>query len=489
MTTSKRRCLGPKIGCTLLWTSRLAFALAFVLAMSTPVWRDGLFARLPVWRFRTSGQSFRVGALALLPVLAGGVWVAGRLLERPRRRWTWGPTYIILPVLGFGALVLARTWPVHVQHIAAVTVTAIALFWAAYLYTSSDWPARWAIGSLAVLLALQGAVGTAQFIQQGPIGLSWIGEGAIDPQGQGISVIEVAGRRWLRAYGLTPHPNALGGYLSMSLLICLGALSSARAASRPWLGLCIALGSAGLLLTFSRSAWLGTLAGLAYMAGTIRPWRYVNWQSGRTRWTVAILCLCFALGTVLFIGAFGDLLITRFFHLDDPLEQRSVQDRIHDARQAWSLIRTVPLKGTGSGYYLGALWAGVGEERPPGFRKVHNIPLLAAAELGIPGALLWLWMLLGPPIALARQNRHRHPDAAERAACAAPCAGWAAAFVSALILSMLDNYLYITTVWWAALYLGVLNGQWAQSQWAQSQCAQSQGAQREACTRAHGEHR
>jgi hypothetical protein len=41
-------------------------------------------------------------------------------------------------------------------------------------------------------------------------------------------------------------------------------------------------------------------------------------------------------------------------------------------------------------------------------------------------------------------------------------AGWAAAFASALVLSMLDNYLYIVSVWWAALYLGVLAGQWAQ---------------------------
>jgi hypothetical protein len=40
-------------------------------------------------------------------------------------------------------------------------------------------------------------------------------------------------------------------------------------------------------------------------------------------------------------------------------------------------------------------------------------------------------------------------------------AGWAAAFVSALVLSMLDNYMYVPSVWWAAIYLGVLAGQWA----------------------------
>lgn len=459
MTPSTPTPLRRNAGHALLQAARLAFTLAFFLAMITPVWRNGLFARLPVWRFRASGQWFQIGALALLPLVAAGAWIVGRLLEYPRRRWHWGPPYAVLPLLGFGALVLVRVWPIHVLHVAIVTGIAIALYWSAYIFSLSDWPARWAIGCMAVLLAFQGAVGALQFAKQGSIGVSWLGEGALDPQGQGISVIEVAGRRWLRAYGLTPHPNALGGYLSMSLLVCLGALVAAKPGSRLWLGLCIALGGVGLLFTFSRSAWLGTLAGLAYMAAVIRPWRRFRWHSRHTRRLAVIVGTVLILGTVAFLVAFGDLLVTRFFRPNDPLEQRSVQDRLTDMRQAWGLIRAVPLKGTGSGYYVGALWAGVGEDRPPGFRKVHNVPLLAAAELGIPGAILWLWMLLAPPIALAqvRWEAREDTEGAQRA-------GWAAAFVSALVLSMLDNYLYVPSVWWAALYLGVLAGQWAQSE-------------------------
>jgi hypothetical protein len=318
---------------------------------------------------------------------------------------------------------------------------------------------------VALLLGLQGAIGTLQFIKQGSIGLSWMGEGRLDPQvGEGMSVIAVAGRRWLRAYGLTPHPNALGGYLSMSLLISLASLGAVRARARPWLGLCVAIGSIGLVFTFSRSAWLGTFVGLAYLAGILRPWRLVNWHSRRTRW-IAAACILLLVGSVVgFLAAFGDLLLARFVRLNDPLEQRSVQDRVHDVREALGLIRTVPLKGTGSGYYVDALWAGVGEERPPGFRNVHNVPLLAAAELGVLGAILWLWLLLAPAIALTRQKCIAH-DRIRARNCRA---GWAAAFVSALVLSMLDNYLYVATIWWASLYLGVLAGQWAGSQWTRN---------------------
>jgi O-antigen ligase len=196
------------------------------------------------------------------------------------------------------------------------------------------------------------------------------------------------------------------------------------------------------------------------MAAMLRPWRQFHWRSRQTKRVMGIVGIVLILGIVSFVIAFGDLVVTRFFRLGDPLEQRSVQDRLTDMRQAWSLIRVVPLQGTGSGYYVGALWAGVGEDRPPGFRKVHNVFLLAAAELGVPGAILWLWMLLAPPLALARQGQEGAREGPGRARRA----GWAAAFVSALVLSMLDNYLYVVSVWWASLYLGVLIGQWARSE-------------------------
>jgi O-antigen ligase len=153
------------------------------------------------------------------------------------------------------------------------------------------------------------------------------------------------------------------------------------------------------------------------------------------------------------VATYGDLLLTRFFRLDSPLEATSIQERIVDIKQAWSLISDVPLKGAGSGYYIAALWAGVGGDRPPGFRKVHNTPLLAAAELGIGGAALWMWMLLAPPVFLAR--RLRRADMLR-------CLGWAGAFVSAFVLGLFDSYLYVPGTWWPAAFLGLTAGVWSQ---------------------------
>jgi O-antigen ligase len=435
----------------LRWLSRIGFALSFLLAMSTPAWEAGIFSYLPLLRFRLSGQRFEVGILALLPLATVVTWAVARLVQRPGPRWRWGPRHVLLPLVGFGAWSLIRIWPVHIQHTALVTAVSIAWFWGTYLYALQEDGERWVPWLVAAFVVLQGTVAVLQFVRQRAVGLSALGELAIHPQGQGVSVIEAGGQRWLRAYGLTPHPNVLGGYLGMGLLVCLAALLFGQAKRRLWLWVPVVAGSLGLFFTFSRAAWLGTGIGLVFLSAVTRLWQVIDRGSRRVRqrmWLAGILLV--VAGAALGL-AYGDLLVTRFLRLGSPLEATSIQERLVDIRQAWGLIRTVPLKGTGPGYYIGALWAGVGEERPPGFRRVHNILLLAAAELGLGGALLWTWLLLACPIALVRQAGRARST----------LAGWAAALVAAAVIGLFDSYLYVPSTWWPALYLGLLLGGWA----------------------------
>jgi O-antigen ligase len=430
--------------------SRAAFALTFLLAMMSPAWEGGTFARLPVLDFRLGGQRFQVGVLALLPGLAALAWALARLIERPRRAWRWGPAHVLLPLLLFSGWALIRTWPVHVRQILAIVVVAVSVYLGTYLYVLQEWPERWCVTWVAVMLALQAGIAVAQFVRQGSVGLSWLGEGWLDPEGQGISVIEAGGRRWLRAYGMMAHPNLLGGYLGMSLLVCLGAIRSLPGRLRPFFWAAIGLGAFGITFSFSRSAWLGTAVGLVYLAWVTRPWRAIDWRSPRVQWALlGVGALLVATGLALGI-AYGELLGVRLLRLSSPLEATSIRERLEDYRQAWGLIRAVPLKGVGSGYYIPALWAGVGADRPPGFRRVHNAYLLAAAELGVVGALLWVWALLAPPAILAWRARRQDGTV--------PGAGWAAAFVCALVLCLFDSYLYVPSTWWAALFLGLLAG-------------------------------
>ncbi|MBN1581149.1 MAG: O-antigen ligase family protein, partial [Anaerolineae bacterium] len=388
--------------------SRITFVTTFVLAMMTPTWRKGTFVHWPMLHFKMQGIEIQLGLLTLIPLLSLIGWTIARLLERPRRSLSYGAKCVALAVFGFGVWTLIRAWPIHLKHVAFVTVISILLFWAIYLYTIDNMPKAWVLYMLAALLLLQGLAGTTQFLRQGSIGLFWMGENQLDPMAQGVSVIESAGQRWVRAYGLTAHPNMLGGYLAMCATICLSALGTDRRLPRPlkWsLWLSLVAGLLGLFFTFSRSAWLGMAAGLIYLAWLLKPWKHLDWRSPGVRRIAQIagVLLLVVLATLTIL--FGDLMITRLFRLKNPLEATSIRERLIDIDQAWSLIRVIPFKGTGSGYYVGALWARVTDPNWKGFRLIHNIPLLVTAELGVQGLILWLWLILGPPVVLARRQQ------------------------------------------------------------------------------------
>ncbi|MBM3187155.1 MAG: O-antigen ligase family protein [Chloroflexi bacterium] len=446
---------------TLMACSHAAYAAFAVLTMLSPSWRESGIGGVSLARLVIGGHEYHASLVLILACLVAPLWLLARALRRDLRP-RLGPAHIAIPVLGFGALILARIWPIHSVRTAFVAVVAVLLLWASYLYAAQDWPHRWLVGCLAAVLAVQGAVATLQFLRQSSVGLYWLGERHVTAAGQGISVVESAGRRWLRAYGLTLHPNILGGHLSLSLLVCLGvAIGRWRPRRDVWvcrslLWVAMALGLLGLFFSFSRSAWLGTAVGLLYFALVTRLWQRVDWRSPRARRMAMFAAVASIVLLGILLGRYGGLLVTRFLQTDAPLEQASVRERLTDIGLAWGLVRDVPLLGVGPGYYEAALWASVGNKLGPGypgFRIVHNIYLRAAAELGIPGGLLCIALTLSPVLAAARSAR--------RGALRPDIAGLAAAFVASAIIGLFDSYLYIPVTWWPPVLIGMLSGSWA----------------------------
>ena len=433
----------------LLFASRLLCGLSLVLAYLSPSWQYGTYALWPLGAVRLFGHDYEPGALLLVPLGAGLTWLAGVVLGRRWRAWRWPEGRVALPALGLGAWALLRVWPVHDGQTAFVTITSIGFFWALALYAHLELSPRWLAAALAAVLLAQGALALGQFARQGPLGLTALGEATLWPQAQGAHVLLLGGQRWLRAQGMAPHPNVLGGHMALGLLVVAGqALATRRRVERGLLLSALVLGAAGLFLSFSRSAWVALLLGLLYGGWRLRHAARLTLSPMLRRrlwWGLAALALIAAVGLALRLRSLGN-----------PLEQTSLRERLEDYGLAWTLIRARPLTGVGSGYYIAALWAAVGNQMPagfPGFRTVHNVPLLAAAELGLPGAILWIWLLLGP--ALARHRADQDDDPAQ--------VGLGAAFLAALALSLFDVYLYLPSVWWSALALGALAGVWSHS--------------------------
>jgi len=441
---------GVSRAATWRFISRFAFALSVIFAFMSPSWERGAFSLVPLGTLKVGTRTYRPGILIFLPLTAAASWMIVRILDGHLKRPPW---HALAPPLLFGTWALLRCWPVHLPHVAFTAIASILVFWATCVYAWLDWPQTWLIGALATILLIQGTVAIAQFLLQRSVGITWLGESHLDPAAQGISVIETQGKRWLRAYGLTPHPNLLGGYLALSLLICLGWLWQSRG-SALWgrLALCLALtiGGLGLLVSFSRSAWLAMSVGSIYLALRLRPWRPRNSRKGCQR---MVLVVGLALAAIALIWTNG-LVAQRLLHLNTRLEQMSLRERWEDIGQALVLIRAQPLRGVGTGYYIAALWAAIGNRMPtgyPGFRIVHNAFLLATAELGIVGGGLWLWLLGEPLLSTRTRSSRGHPI---------DDLNLKSAFLGAFILSLFDNYLYLPATWWPALFLGILYGSW-----------------------------
>jgi len=234
------------------------------------------------------------------------------------------------------------------------------------------------------------------------------------------------------------------------------------------------LGLGGLLVSFSRSAWVGGLAGGALAAILLRPpsdW----WQTVRARRQTRLALIMLGATALIVLIVLHDLLMTRLFGFGNPLESASLRERLEDYGLAWGLVQSRPWQGVGPWNYVAALWATVGADKGPGypgFRTVHNVPLLAAAELGVAGGLLWLTWVLAPIGALLMRVRR-----ASRRCVTMTQALLAGAFLCALIISLLDVYLYLPVVSLVpGAFLGLLQGFWARAWWKQATAMEAQCA-------------
>lgn len=130
-----------------------------------------------------------------------------------------------------------------------------------------------------------------------------------------------------------------------------------------------------------------------------------------------LLLLALFLVGLLFVATQWQLLMPRLGLDWAGHEIRSTDERATLTAGAWVLIRERPWLGVGYGNFTAALWRRQPAEMAayPLYQPVHTVPLLAAAELGIPGVLLWLGLMAGPWLALRRCR----PDAFTMAVAAA----------------------------------------------------------------------
>lgn len=201
---------------------------------------------------------------------------------------------------------------------------------------------------------------------------------------------------------LTGNPNDLALMLNLLLPIAVALLMTRP---RGWVRAClmgfIALDVVAIVVTFSRAGFLTlTVVALTYV------WKL----RGRPEWKWGLLALMLGLASLPFLPAGYE---QRLATVMDANSDRtgSAQNRRDDSVAAIRWIGGHPLIGAGIGQDVLAL----NEERGAAWKAVHNVYLQYAVELGLPGLVLFVMLLVSAlrSAALAARRAAGDPARAE----------------------------------------------------------------------------
>lgn len=230
--------------------------------------------------------------------------------------------------------------------------------------------------------------------------LAWVGGAMLSALwgfGQFVQLYRSTPRDFYYAYvngnriiGFVDHWMTFSALLMMALLMggAMLLFSPGRRRSGwliPWVTPALAIIAAGILLAFTRSMWLGAVAGALWLL-----W----WKN---KWLVAAVPL--AIGIVLLANP----LKVRERALSAIHSQPGVLDsRAHRAalrRVGWEMIRAHPFVGVGpeqvGPQFMQYLPADLPHPFPTAWYKehLHNIYIHYAAERGLPALAILLWLL------------------------------------------------------------------------------------------------
>jgi hypothetical protein len=325
-----------------------------------------------------------VTAYQVLLLLSLMTWVVRRAVARS---WRWtgsrGLVAVAFLILFAAAWSLPFSADVSGTVLAGVRLAFLSLFALLVADLASEEVVQHRIQVVVVISAVvMSLVATAQ----------WLGY---------IPLVE----RTTRAVGTTPRPSAFfgdpnyfAGLLSVAVVVAVArAVSAVRVREAlAWMaGVPLLLGV--LILTLSRTGWVGVFAGLVTVA-VLAPAR-------RRRDFVAAVVFVVLLGVAIAPGAAVD----RFASIFEPEAQASTQTRLLMVESSVDMVRDNWVNGVGLSafdevypryYRAGAAW---------GIVQPHQVPLALIAEAGVAGLLAEIGIVALAVAALRRSRGRRSP--------------------------------------------------------------------------------
>ncbi len=324
----------------------------------------------------------------------------------------------LLGIIGFAFLLgLGRGYSAETLHNFFKFVLALFAFPLAIQFIRSTESARLmarlliCLSAAASLVALVLYIGGANVTQRVLIRLTPYGY----PSSRIVRFIEDDPEKALRAVGTSVDPNALGGLLMVGFVISAGQLLvRSRVVAWPVALVVTLLTAATILLTFSRGAWVGALAGLTVIVLLRRPLLFLPG-------------LAFG-SALLLLGAGRDF--TERLWMGFTLQDPATRLRLDEYRNALQIIQEHP-------------WFGVGFGEAPSLELqtgVSSIYLTVAEQAGLVGLAAFVLIICVILWRTAIDVINGEDEAAADLQLTL-----AAAFVGVLTVGLVDHYYFNIT--------------------------------------------
>lgn len=261
-----------------------------------------------------------------------------------------------------------------------------------YLYIINEVQSPvWVIVPIALQIIIQVPVAIGQSLTQSSLGLQAFGEIFLDPHILGTSVIPIDGVRFLRAYGLSDHPNILGGSIAFSLIILFAVILYGKNRLPLFASTLFLISFPALIMTFSRSAWLSF--------GLVTSFMVIIEASAKRQESIKRAIL---LGTMCLL-----VLMPIIFQQTSVFEKRFntgnvVNDETMQQRDFLLEVgNTLFVEHSAIGIGLSATPLALKERFhsfPGSYQPPHYVPLLVSLETGVVGGIFYLVLFCLPVI-------------------------------------------------------------------------------------------
>ena len=438
----------------------VALGLAILLGLSSMVPAAALTATLVLAPARTLLETesslslpLDIGQILITATLAVySIWqiVNRRGLVQQSQLRQFLPLLIFLFVTGITAFnaVSVHAWALEWgKWVIVVVVMALTIYIGAEYRT---W--EWVVAGLVLAAAANAVIGVYIFFG-----------------GSGATHLLVNGR-FFRAFGTFGQPNPFGGYMGLIAPIAIAlATGYAHLAWRAWrrnrriqllacvlivfYGICGLLIVAGLLLSWSRGAWLGFGVSIAALVLLIP--RRIDSRLAVAAGIACVTLLAMQIGIM--PGAISERINSAAVELvtledvrgvDITPDNYPIMERLAHWQAALNMARARPFLGVGFGNYPVAYDEYRLMNWPDSLGHAHNYYLNVLGEAGIIGLVAYLFMIGSMMrVALAARN---HPDVIARSTSI----GIFSALVYLITHSLTDN-LFVNNVF---VHIGVMFG-------------------------------